>query len=129
VGQATSVLDASALIALIRGEPGADAVNELARGAVISTVNWVEVLAAIAALGLSIAGRRAQLERLGISLAPFTPEQAEAAASMHPATRDAGLSLADRACLALAFALGGTAVTADRAWAEVDVGVDVKLIR
>lgn len=54
---------------------------------------------------------------------------AEAAARLRPATRHAGLSLADRACLALARRLGVPAVTADRAWGDLDVGVEVRLIR
>lgn len=129
MGEAPSILDASALIALLRGETGADQVEALSAGALISAVNWTEVLEVTGALGLPLEGRREQLEELGISVVAFTPEHAEVAAAMRPATQRAGLSLADRACLALARSLGGTAVTADRAWVEVEVGVDVQLIR
>jgi ribonuclease VapC len=129
VGEVRAVLDASALISLLLAEPGAGEVYALGDAAAISTVNWTEVLEVTAALGLSTAGRREQVERLGVTLIPFTPEYAEVAAALRPETRRAGLSLADRACLALALALGATAVTADRAWGKVDVGVDVKLIR
>lgn len=129
MGEAAPVLDASALIALLVGEPGAERVEALSAGAVISTVNWTEVLEATAALGLPLSHRQEQLEGLGISLVPFTAEQAEAAAAMRESTRDAGLSLADRACLALALSLGATTVTADRAWAKIDVGVEIQLVR
>jgi ribonuclease VapC len=124
-----AVLDASALIALIKDEPGAGLVHELSPRATISAVNWIEVIEVIAGLGVSTAQRRAQVGRLGISFAPFSVGQAESAAAMRPSTRDAGLSLADRACLALALELGVPAMTADRAWADLDVGVEIKLIR
>jgi PIN domain nuclease of toxin-antitoxin system len=124
-----AVLDASALIALIKGEPGADLVHELLPRATISAVNWIEVIEVIAGLGVSTAERRTQVSELGISLAPLTPAQAESAAALRPSTRSAGLSVADRACLALALELDLPAMTADRAWADLDVGVEVKLIR
>lgn len=98
-------------------------------GAVVSTVNWSEVLARYASLDLDAARRQAEIEALGVSLVPFTANQAEIAAGLLPRTREAGLSLADRACLALALDLGGRAVTADRAWTQVDLGLSVMLIR
>lgn len=124
-----AVLDASALIALFYGEPGADQVAALLSGSLISTVNLAE-LAQVAAISEVSAGyRRDEVEGLGITIVPFTHEQAESAGAMHPKTRAAGLSLADRACLALAQDTEGVAITADRAWTEVDVGVEVRLIR
>lgn len=124
-----SVLDASALLALLRAETGSEVVRPLLDGAVVSTVNWSEVLARYTDLGLDITGRGAQIESLGVTLAPFTSRQAEIAAGLMPRTRKAGLSLGDRVCLALALDLGGQPVTADRAWARIDVGLDVMLIR
>ena len=129
MAQEIAVLDASALVALIMAEPGADVVDAVAQSAAVSTVNWAEVIEVIGALGVSIENRREQVEELGVALVPFQPRHAEAAAAMWASTRKAGLSLADRACLALALDLGATAVTADRAWAKVDVGVEVKVIR
>ncbi len=125
----TAVLDASALLAVLGDEPGGEVVELLLDGAVVSTVNWSEVLARYADLGLDTAARGAEIEALGVSLAPFTSRQAEVAAGLLPLTRTAGLSPADRACLALALDLGGQPITADRAWARVDVGVLVTLIR
>lgn len=124
-----AILDASALLALLGDEPGGALVAPLLDGAVISTVNWSEVLARYVDLGLDTAGREGEIESLGVSLAPFTSRQAEIAAGLLPLTRKAGLSLGDRACLALALDLGGQPVTADRAWGRVDVGVAVTLIR
>lgn len=123
------VLDASALIALYRGEPGAEAVAGLRESAALSAVNLVEVAETALAHSFSGGRREAEIERLGIAVVPFTAVQAERAAEIKPATRKAGLSLADRACLALALELGVPALTADRAWRKVNVGVDVRLIR
>jgi len=121
-----AVFDASALIALLDGERGAEAVAATSLASRISTVNLVEVLQRAAALRLA---EPLDVEDMGIEVVPFTADQAQRAAELHPRTREAGLSLADRACLALAFDLGAVAVTADRAWEKVDVGVEVKLIR
>jgi ribonuclease VapC len=123
------ILDASALLAVLGDEPGGERVAPLLDGAVISTVNWSEVLARYVDLDLETAGREAEIESLGVSLASFTNRHAEIAAGLLPVTRKAGLSLGDRACLALALDVGGQPVTADRAWGRIDVGLDVMLIR
>jgi ribonuclease VapC len=124
-----AVLDASALIALLEDEPGADSVAPIIGGSLLSTVNLAEVLEREAATGLATGGEDVDFEELGIQIAPFTARQAEIAARMRQVTRVAGLSLADRACLALALDLGAVAVTADRSWGNVDVGVEVQVIR
>jgi PIN domain nuclease of toxin-antitoxin system len=124
-----AILDASALLALLGDEPGGEVVAPLLDGATISTVNWSEVLARYVDVGLETEGREAEIESLGVSLALFTSRQADIAAGLLPFTRKAGLSLGDRACLALALDLGGRPVTADRAWGRIDVGLDVTLIR
>jgi len=124
-----AILDASALLAVLADEPGGELVASLLDGAFLSTVNWSEVLARYVDLGLGTAGREAEIESLGVSLSPFTTRQAEVAAGLVPLTRQAGLSLGDRACLALALDLGGEPVTADRAWGRIDVGLTVTLIR
>ena len=124
-----AVLDASALLAALGEEPGGETVVPLLDGAVISTVNWSEALARYVDVGLDTAGREAEIESLGVSPEPFTSRHAEIAAGLLRLTRKAGLSLGDRACLALALDLGGRAVTADRAWGRIDVGLEVTLIR
>lgn len=126
---AVTVLDASALIALFKEEPGAGKVASLLPTSAISTVNLVEVHEQHAARQPPDTLAALDIVGLGIEIVPFSAAQAELAARLRPATRKAGLSLADRACLALAAQRGATAVTADQSWTLVDVGVKVRLIR
>jgi ribonuclease VapC len=95
----------------------------------MSSVNWAEVLQRYRAHGVDTAGKREDVEVLGIAIEPFSPDDAERAAELWAPRRRAGLSLGDRACLALARRLGLPAHTADRDWRKVDVGVEVVLIR
>lgn len=95
----------------------------------MSAVNWAEVMQHISPAGRSIAERRTQVEALGVGIAAFTADQAALAAAMADRTAELGLSLADRACLALALELGAIALTGDRVWSEVDVGVEVVQFR
>lgn len=123
------VLDASAVIALAHGEPGADAVEPLVEGSCISSVNWSEVARTCIAVGRDPDALRGLLADAGCETLDFTVDDATAAARLWSATRGAGLSLADRACLALAARLGVPAVTADRAWATLGVGLEVITVR
>lgn len=127
----TAVLDASAAIALLRTEPGHDRVADQLRGSLISAVNYAEVVQKLAQLGSATAAEDAAvLSALGMTVAPFDAEAAVRTAHLWATTRGAGLSLGDRACLSLAAAVpGGVALTTDRAWARVDAGVRVDLIR
>lgn len=130
----TTVLDASALLAHLLDEPGADEVNEsLDEGAVISAVNWAEVLSRLSDLGSDPRRVAADLEAQGLlatlAIVPFDPDDAITVGALRSATRGPGLSLGDRACLSLALRLGAPALTADRAWDEVDSEVEVKQIR
>lgn len=130
-----SVLDASALIALLHDEPGAEAVVEaIAAGAAASVVNWAEVLSKVAADGDDPRQVAARLDvRTGANAAiwvePLTSEDCITVAELRPATKTLGLSLGDRACLVLARRLGIPALTADRSWADAGVDVEVRLIR
>lgn len=133
---AEAVLDASALLAYLQDEPGADAVEvRLTAGAAISTVNWSEVLAKVMEAGAAATERLEHLVEEGGGLAellavtPFLRRDAERAAALQAVTRSRGLSLGDRACLALADRLGVPAVTADRAWLDLDIAVDILSIR
>lgn len=123
------MLDASALVALLREESGADQVERLLDGAYVSAVNWSEVVVRHRAVDLKAEELREGIEALGVRIVAFGAEDAELTAELREPTRGRGLSLADRACLALAGRLGGTAFTADRAWTGLDVGVPVVLIR
>ena len=121
------VLDASALLAWLHDEPGGDQVEALLEVAVMSTVNWSEVLQKSLARGVAVEGLREDLEALGLQIEPFTMRDAEIAAGLWKQTRALGLSLADRACLALGLRLGWPVITADRAWQAL--GDSVRLIR
>jgi len=98
-------------------------------GASIGAVNLAEVLTRLPELGVPDEATNAAVTELNLRVIAFDETQARAAARLRTATRQAGLSLGDRACLALGLHLGCPVVTADRAWAKVDVGVDVILIR
>lgn len=123
------VIDASALLAMVHGEPGGDAVRPLMAGSIISSVNWSEVVQKSAASGVDIDGMRAEVREIGLTISPFTALDAEEAARLWFETRHIGLSFADRACLAVARRRRAVAVTADRAWAALPIDVPVQLIR
>jgi ribonuclease VapC len=127
----TTVLDASAVLALLYREPGHEQVAEMLAGAVMSTVNWAEVVQKLVQRGHPAPMVAAEGARsLGVQVVPFVPADAVRTGLLWSATRRAGLSLGDRACLALAQRLPeGVAVTADHAWADLDFGVTVQLIR
>ena len=127
----TVVLDASAVLAVLYREPGHEIVADLLDGAVISAVNWSEVLTKLTQRGLTDRALPEALLALGVDVLPFDEGDAERAADLWPIGRPAGLSLGDRACLAAAqHELGGTAVTADKIWATLDIpNVTVQLIR
>lgn len=126
---AEAVLDASALLALLRQEPGSARVASLLTRSCISAVNLAETLGKMVEYGMALADVAYQVERLHVTVIPFAAEHARIAAALWEPTRAAGLSLGDRACLAVARALDLPAVTAERAWAKLDVGVRVELIR
>jgi PIN domain nuclease of toxin-antitoxin system len=124
------VLDASALLALIQEEPGGIVVAEaIDAGAVAGTVNLCEVVAKLLDGGWTPALIQETLHSMEIETVDFTGELAYSAGLLRSATRRAGLSLADRACLALAASLDLPAMTADRSWAGLDLGVRVVLCR
>lgn len=123
------VLDASALLALLLNEPGADTVLAVVRDSCMSAVNFSESLERGVARGFPAARLHDQILRSGTALKSFDAGQAVIAADFRPLTRHLGLSLGDRACLALGKTLGAPVLTADRAWATLDVGLDIRLIR
>lgn len=123
------VLDASALLALLNREDGADAVGRYLASAVISAVNWSEVYGILRRSGVDGDALEAGFGETGIEVIPFAARDARMAGDLALVTRAAGLSLGDRACLALALRLGASAVTADRAWLKVDAGVSVVCVR
>jgi ribonuclease VapC len=123
------VADASAILALLLGEPFDRLAPESITRAWVSAVNLSEVLAKLYEIGLREAEAEAAVARLSLRVQAFDEAQARIAAQLRRPTRRAGLSLGDRACLALAKSLRCKAVTADRAWSSSDVRVEIVLVR
>ena len=125
----SAVLDASALLALIRGEAGADRVVACLSWAVISTVNQAEIQAKLVSAGIEEKLAWWHIAEAGCPAIPFDEEQARIAGGLVQVTRPLGLSLGDRACLALAVHREATVYTTDRAWKDLDLGITVEVIR
>jgi PIN domain nuclease of toxin-antitoxin system len=124
------VLDASAVLALMRGEPGAARVQQaIADGAYISAVNVTEVVTRLIDREDPESDARANVDELEMQIVPFDEELAYRAGLLRSATRSAGLSLGDRACLALAERLGVPALTSDRVWGSLQIGIKIEVIR
>ena len=125
----TIALDASAVLAVINSEPGAEMVQDAWTEASISAANYSEVIAKLVDAGLDDAEAIAILEALPFTVHALDVAQARRAGLLRRWTREYGLSLGDRACLALAASLGLPAMTADRAWMDLGLGIEVIVIR
>ena len=127
------VLDASAVLAWILKEPGAERVHQLLAGGscLISAVNASEVVAKLADKSRREVALRQVIDHLGATCLPFDTAQATEAGVLRTATRTLGLSLGDRACLALARLHQATAITTDRLWLELadPLGIRIECIR
>jgi ribonuclease VapC len=130
-----SVVDASALLAYLHDEDGADVVADaVAQGTYVSSVNLAEVLARFALAGAAPDELAEDLTARGllglaVRVEPFTQADAIETARLRPLTRDLGLSLADRACLALARRLDLQVLTSDQAWAQANLEVPLTFFR
>lgn len=123
------VLDASVVLASILDEVSVEDAAPWFSGACISTVNLAEVYTKLHEIKVPESKISTAIARIDFAIIAFDAVQAEIAGALRPLTRHRGLSLADRACLALAQHLGRPAITADRAWADLDCGVPVQVIR
>jgi PIN domain nuclease of toxin-antitoxin system len=123
------VLDSSAVLAIINGEPGAERVIEILDGALLSAVNHAEIMTKLAERGIGRDVARSTVLNIGVQIIEFGIDLADRTGELRRQTRRLGLSLADRACLALAEREGVPAVTADKKWAMLDIGIKVSLIR
>jgi PIN domain nuclease of toxin-antitoxin system len=123
------VLDASALLALVHDEPGGEVVETLLENSVMSAVNWSEVVQRSRSVGVDVDGLRSEVEALGVAVLSFDAVDAESTAELWSAGTRSGLSLADRACLALARRLEGVAVTANRSWRALGSEIEIRVIR
>ena len=123
------VLDASAVLAVLNSEPGAEMVKDVLMGGSISATNFSEVIAKLVDNGLDDGDAIGVLDALPLTVHPVDVVQARRAGLLRRQTRKHGLSFGDRTCLALAVTLGFPVMTADRAWTELDLGVEVTVIR
>ena len=123
------VFDSSVLIAILRQEPGSDVGEQSLNDALISTVNLAEVATYLARNSVPPETINQALAAFPIEVVPFDREQGLIAGCLYPACKSLGLSLGDRACLALAKSKSLPVLTADKAWLELKINVDVKTIR
>ncbi len=125
------VLDSSALLSLTMAEKGADRVAHLLETAtcVMSAVNYAEVVSKLQEIGMRAQEVSSLIAGLRLTVREFDREQGFHCGWLREKTRAHGLSLGDRACLQLASALTATAVTSDRVWEKLKVGVRIELLR
>ncbi len=123
------VLDASALLAVLFAEEGAEAVIARLPGAYLSSVNLAEVVTRALDLGKPVEDTAFAIGRLPLRVVGYDAEQAYVTASLRPATKPFGLSLGDRACLALAITRKASAITGDRDWLKAKLDVEVIAFR
>lgn len=125
------IVDTSALLALLLKEPGAEVVLDHMRqsSCIITLVNYCEVLTKLFELTFPIDEFDAVFSALPLTLVEVNREMARFAAALRPSTKHIGLSLGDRFCIACAFYYKGTALTADKCWKSIEVGVPIEFIR
>lgn len=123
------VFDSSVLIAILRQEPGSEVGEQSLNDALISTVNLAEVATYLARNSVPTETINQALAAFPIEVVPFDREQGLIAGCLYPACKSLGLSLGDRACLALAKSKDLPVLTADRVWLELELDVSVKSIR
>jgi PIN domain nuclease of toxin-antitoxin system len=123
------VLDASALLALVNQEPGQDMVAELLPRSLVSAVNASELVAKLTDQGIPEDDVQDVLAALDLTVISFDEGQGLIAGYLRPVTKHLGLSLGDRACLALGLQTQCPVVTADKAWVKLELGIEIRVIR
>ena len=123
------VLDSSAVLALLWSEPGAERVEAILPEASISAVNHAELVSKLYDRGANVDQANEVLRALDLTILPFDGAQALKSGELRPLSRQLGLSLGDRCCLAAALRAQAKVLTADRAWANLEIGVDIEVIR
>lgn len=115
------VLDASAVLAMLRDEPGGDVVAEYIGRAAISAVNLQEVAKEMLREGATLEAARRALDELGLDVRAHDAEAAYRSADLYAQTKQYGRGLGDRSCMALGLQLGLLVLTTDREWRQVEV--------
>lgn len=123
------VLDASAIMAVIRREQGRDRVIQSLKSAIASSVSFAEVVGKLVVHGMPAGVAKAEFASLGVPTVPFDDDQAFEAGALRRRARHLQLSLADRACLALARQRNLPVLTSDRRWSELNIGIEIRQIR
>ncbi len=125
------ILDTSALLAHLWKETGEERVAHLltTERCLLGATNLAELVSKVTERGLPASKVPILVSSLNVEIVPLTQEQAELSGILRQPTRHQGLSLGDRACLALAKTLGGTAITADHPWLALDLGIAIECIR
>ncbi len=124
-----SVLDSSAVLAWLFDEPGHTLVDQALNGSLMCAVNWAEVLQKAESRQIDTSAMADQFEALGMTIVPFDKELATLSAGLWEPTKSVGLSLADRACLALVLQQQASVLTADRVWGNLNLGLNITIIR
>lgn len=128
MSKATSVLDSSAILAVLNAESGAANVAPLLSRSIVSSINVAEVLTKLVERNIRLKDALEDFLKLGLEIIEFDVKQAAKVAELRPVTKHLGLSLGDRSCLALAISENATAVTADKIWSNLNF-CKVKVIR
>ena len=124
-----ALLDSSAILANLNGEPGGEMIDVVGLDAYVSAINLAEVISKLMQGGLSPNDALVAAQQCGAETIDVDESQAVLAAEFHAGSRAVGLSIADAFCLALARQRGFPVITFDRAWASLHLGVEVMLIR
>ncbi|MGA2351788.1 MAG: type II toxin-antitoxin system VapC family toxin [Terracidiphilus sp.] len=124
-----AVIDSSAILAVFFNEPGAEIVLPILHGALLSTINLAEVHTRMLESGARAQQAWSWITSLQCEACFFSDTQARLAAELRSITRPFGLSLGDRACLALALERKATVYTTDRVWKQLDLGIEIEVIR
>jgi PIN domain nuclease of toxin-antitoxin system len=124
-----SVLDASAVLARLHDEPGAEIVRAALPTACMSAVNYAEAISKLIDAGLPFAEAENVIDRLYCEVIEADKSRSALVGSMQDVTRRTGVSMGDRFCLQLGRELGVPVLTTDRRWKDLDLGVEVVVIR
>ena len=124
-----AIVDSSVLLAGLRGEPNADRFVEAIDEKIVNTVIMAEVISKLVSVGLSGEDAWRDAKTVMDRIVPFDERQCRIAGELIAQTRRSGLSLGDRACLALGLVMQLPVYTADRSWQELEIGVEIHIVR